>query len=96
MWKRYLIWISGFVRGNFGESFEYKREVDELIWDRIAFTLVISVGSLIFTYVVRYPARDLFRHASIQMVRSLPHLPQFCRDVNTGVSLGTLVDGICV
>ena len=26
LWKRYLIWISGFVRGNFGESFEYKRE----------------------------------------------------------------------
>ncbi len=55
LWKRYLIWISGFVRGNFGESFEYKREVDELIWDRIAFTLVISVGSLIFTYVVAIP-----------------------------------------
>ena len=55
LWKRYFIWIGGFVRGNFGESFEYKREVDELIWDRIAFTLIISVGSLIFTYVVAIP-----------------------------------------
>jgi len=55
MWKRYFIWISGFVLGDFGESFEYKREVHELIWDRLAFTLIISVGSLIFTYVVAIP-----------------------------------------
>ena len=55
LWKRYFIWINGFVRGNFGESFEYKREVHELIWDRIAFTLIISIGSLIFTYVIAIP-----------------------------------------
>jgi len=55
MWMRYTKWIAGFVRGDFGESFEYEREVSELIWDRIAFTLVISIGSLIFTYVVAIP-----------------------------------------
>ncbi|MFC1712904.1 ABC transporter permease [Candidatus Poribacteria bacterium] len=55
MWMRYIKWIAGFVRGDFGESFEYEREVSELIWDRIAFTLLISIGTLIFTYVVAIP-----------------------------------------
>ena len=55
MWMRYLKWISGFVRGDFGESFEYEREVSELIWDRFAFTVLISIGSLVFTYVVAIP-----------------------------------------
>lgn len=54
-WLRYLKWIFGFVQGNFGESFEYEREVSELIWDRLAFTLLISTGSLIFTYIVAIP-----------------------------------------
>ncbi len=55
MWMRYIKWIAGFVRGDFGESFEYEREVSELIWDRIAFTLLISIGTLIFTYMVAIP-----------------------------------------
>ncbi len=55
IWMRYLKWLSGFVRGDFGESFEYEREVSELIWDRLAFTVLISIGSLIFTYMIAIP-----------------------------------------
>jgi len=55
MWMRYLLWITGFVRGEFGESFEYEREVTELIWDRLAFTILISICSLIFTYAMAIP-----------------------------------------
>ncbi len=55
MWKRYLKWASGFVRGDFGESFEYEREVNELIWERLGFTLLISIGSLLFTYAIAIP-----------------------------------------
>lgn len=55
MWMRYLIWISGFVHGDFGESFEYEREVNVLIWDRIIYTILLTVGSLIFTYLVAIP-----------------------------------------
>ena len=50
MWRRYLKWLWGFVRGDFGESFEYEREVGELIWERLSFTVLIAVGSLAFTY----------------------------------------------
>ena len=55
MWEQYTTWISGFVVGNFGESFEYETEVNDLIWDRLGFTLMISIGSLIFTYSVAIP-----------------------------------------
>ncbi len=55
MWKRYLKWISHFVRGDFGESFQYEQEVNELIWDRVGFTALISVCSLFFTYMIAIP-----------------------------------------
>ena len=53
--QRYLHWISGFVRGDFGESFRYEREVKELIWERLGFTVLLSVGSLIFIYLTAIP-----------------------------------------
>ncbi len=55
VWRRYVLWITGFAVGNFGESFEYEREVSELVWERLLFTLVISTGSLVFTYALAIP-----------------------------------------
>lgn len=55
IYVRYWIWISGFVQGDFGESFEYEREVTELIWDRLLFTMLISICSLMFTYALAIP-----------------------------------------
>lgn len=55
MWRQYLNWIFGFVVGDFGESFEYDKEVNDLIWDRLGFTLLITIGSLLFTYSVAIP-----------------------------------------
>ena len=53
--ERYISWIVNFVKGDFGQSFRYEVDVNELIWDRIGFTLLISVGSLLFTYVIAIP-----------------------------------------
>ena len=55
MWQQYVSWISGFVVGDFGESFEYEQEVNQLIWDRLAFTVLIALGALLFTYAVAIP-----------------------------------------
>jgi peptide/nickel transport system permease protein len=55
MWRRYVKWVSGFVRGDFGESFRYEREVKDLIWERMGYTLLISMGSLVFMYAVAIP-----------------------------------------
>lgn len=53
--RRYLSWIVGFVQGDFGESFRYRTEVNELIWERVGFTLLISIGSLMLTYALAIP-----------------------------------------
>jgi peptide/nickel transport system permease protein len=55
LYYQFLKWISGFVRGDFGRSFQYNREVSELIWNRLGFTVVVSVCSLIFSWVVAIP-----------------------------------------
>ena len=53
--ERYLKWVGGFVHGDFGESFRYEREVKDLIWERLGFTVLLSIGSLIFTYLLAIP-----------------------------------------
>lgn len=49
---RFLKWIGGFVRGDFGQSFAYNMEVSKLIWGRLGLTLVFSLLSLIFSWIV--------------------------------------------
>ena len=49
---RFWIWIKGFIRGDFGESFQYNLPVKQLIGARLGFTILISLLTLIFTWVV--------------------------------------------
>jgi peptide/nickel transport system permease protein len=52
---QYWKWISGIVlRGDFGQSFEWNRPVSSLIWDRLAFTMLLSISTLIFTWVFAF------------------------------------------
>lgn len=49
---QYVKWISNMFQGNFGMSFELNRPVTELIAERLPLTLVLSVSTLLFTYIV--------------------------------------------
>jgi peptide/nickel transport system permease protein len=55
VYEQYWKWVTGFVRGDFGRSFEYNREVKELIWQRLGFTMLISFATLLFTWIVAIP-----------------------------------------
>lgn len=56
IWDQYFIWISNIVlHGDFGDSFEYNRSVTSMIGSRLAWTIGISVGSLIVTWIVAFP-----------------------------------------
>ncbi|MBV7334091.1 ABC transporter permease [Chloroflexi bacterium TSY] len=56
MHEQYFRWITNIVlRGDFGRSFQWKQPVSELIWERLAWTFVISLGSLLFTWIVAFP-----------------------------------------
>lgn len=55
LYKQYWKWVSGFVRGDMGRSFEWNRPVSELVWERVGLTFVIAISSLIFTWIVAFP-----------------------------------------
>ena len=52
---QYLKWITNFLRGDMGYSFEWNRPVNELIWDRLGYTLLIALASMLFTWAVAFP-----------------------------------------
>ena len=53
---QYLLWIKGIVtRGDFGQSFAYDKEVNDVIWSYVGFTVLISVTSLALVYLLAIP-----------------------------------------
>ena len=56
LYVQYFKWISNIIlHGNFGQSFEYNQPVSALIGSRLALTIVISVVSLLLTWVIAFP-----------------------------------------
>jgi peptide/nickel transport system permease protein len=52
---QYFKWITGVMRGDFGQSFTWNVAVSNLIWDRVWLTVAVSFVTLIFTWVVAFP-----------------------------------------
>ncbi len=55
LWQQYLQWAWGLLHGDLGWSFEYDRPVSEVIGDKIFLTVVISLATVIFTWIVAFP-----------------------------------------
>jgi peptide/nickel transport system permease protein len=55
MWEQYLHWIFGMLQGDFGFSFEYNLPVAAVVGDRLWLTMLVSVATIIFTWVVSFP-----------------------------------------
>ena len=53
--ERYFHWLSDFVRGDFGYSFEYQMPVREVIGDKLLLTILISILTILFTWAVAFP-----------------------------------------
>lgn len=53
---QYLRWISNIVlRGDYGQSFAWDAPVETLIWGRLGLTVVLSVSTLLFTWLIAFP-----------------------------------------
>ncbi|HBX71127.1 MAG TPA: ABC transporter permease [Chloroflexi bacterium] len=52
---QYWLWISNFVQGDFGLSFEYDRPVRELIGQRLTLSILLSLTTLTFTWAIAIP-----------------------------------------
>ncbi|CUH40328.1 Glutathione transport system permease protein GsiC [Jannaschia seosinensis] len=53
---RYLDWIGGMLRGDFGTSYTYRVPVAELVADRVGVSLPLAAYALILTVVIAVPA----------------------------------------
>lgn len=54
-YMQYLKWVGGIFQGDFGMSWNWNQPVLDLISERLPFTLVISISTLLFVYVVAIP-----------------------------------------
>lgn len=52
---KYKKWITGFVHGDFGQSFSYNEPVNSLIWGRLGLSIALSVGALIIAWLLAIP-----------------------------------------
>jgi peptide/nickel transport system permease protein len=52
---QYVKWMTNFVQGDMGYSFEWNRPVNELIWDRLGYTVLVTFAAMLFTWAVAFP-----------------------------------------
>ncbi len=52
---QYIYWAGNFLIGNMGYSYLFSRPVNELVWERLGYTLSITVSALLFTWLVALP-----------------------------------------
>jgi peptide/nickel transport system permease protein len=91
IWQQFFIWISDILRGNFGESFFFKKTVTELISQRLEPTLALSICTLIVAVTTAVPLGVIaaYRHGSL--------LDRFVMGFSVlGFSLPTFVIGYCL
>ena len=55
LWQQYIIWVTNFVKGDFGRSFEYEMEVRDLIGERLLLSVTLGFITWIFSWVVAIP-----------------------------------------
>lgn len=53
--EQYLRWLGRFLQGDMGRSFEWKRPVIEMLAERLPYTVMISMMTLLITYLVAIP-----------------------------------------
>ncbi|MGH2557636.1 MAG: ABC transporter permease [Thermomicrobiales bacterium] len=52
---QYLKWMNAVVRGDFGMSLSWQRDVAGLIWERLLLTVVLSLAAVLFTWALALP-----------------------------------------
>ncbi len=52
---QYVDWLGGIIQGDLGQSFRFKMDVTALISSRMTNTILLSIVTLIFTYLIAIP-----------------------------------------
>jgi peptide/nickel transport system permease protein len=52
---QYATWLGGLLHGDLGYSFEYDLPVAQMVGDRLLLTMVLSLSTILFIWVVSFP-----------------------------------------
>lgn len=55
LWQQYLLFLQNAVQGDFGFSFHYRAPVADIIWDRLANTMVLMLSAIAIAYAIGVP-----------------------------------------
>ncbi len=53
--EQYAVWAWKLLQGDMGYSFEYQLPVNEVVGDRLWLTFIISLATILFTWIVAFP-----------------------------------------
>src|SRR5262252_7353123 len=52
---QYLTWVVRLLQGDMGYSFEYGLPVSQLVGDKLLLTMVVSIATIAFIWIVSFP-----------------------------------------
>lgn len=55
LWEQYIFWAGGLLHGDMGYSFAYSLPVNKVVGDRLLMTFIVSLSTILFTYIVAFP-----------------------------------------
>ena len=55
LWQQYLLFLQNAVQGDFGFSFHYRAPVADIIWERLANTMVLMLSAIVIAYAIGVP-----------------------------------------
>lgn len=56
LYQQYFLWLKNIlIHGDFGRSFQWNKPVEEVIGEHLILTMVISISTLIFSWIVAIP-----------------------------------------
>ena len=55
LYEQYAVWVWGLLQGDAGFSFEYQLPVSDVVGDRLWLSVLVSVTTIVFTWIVAFP-----------------------------------------
>lgn len=55
LYQQYFVWAKGLLKGDLGYSFEFDLPVNEVVGDRMFLTVIISLVTIVFTWMIAFP-----------------------------------------
>jgi len=52
---QYVKWMLQVLQGNYGQSLDYQQPVANVIGDRLALTMIVTIAAIVFTWIVALP-----------------------------------------